>query len=121
MKKQIEIKPNVPNKNGIIYTEKCLEEAFKKFMDSKIVRYVTTGPPDSDGLFVDMRNVIARVDGIEKIDNKYIADCNVLFKREIHELLLDNLELKVAAVGIVDEKNIVNEMNILCLYVESNV
>jgi hypothetical protein len=103
MKKEI-LTLNVPNKNGRIYSKAVIEESLSKIsplMEKKrflVIHQNDTIPVDSG---VDLTKTVGIVNEIEIVDNKVIADIELLNVPAASQMkdIFENLHARISGVG----------------------
>jgi len=101
MKIKLNIKPDVPNANGHIYTEDAIEKAMEEY--KKLPHKL--GSLKYTGEHLDLSKVAFEITDIEKIDDMYVATVNPLDTSEgkkLQEVIetVDDLRLCHMAIGV---------------------
>jgi hypothetical protein len=98
MKIQFNIKGDVPNKNGIIFTQEAIDNAIQKYNDEVVMNGSAFGSLKYTGNEFDMSESAFKISEITKVDN--------LIEGEIEILETDSGKIL---------KSLVNNPNRICL------
>lgn len=104
---------NVPNKNGVIYSEEAMQDAINRLNNKDLLGVIGVSYDPNINL-ADVACVVKNI----RIENAcVVGDCTILKtpKGLVLEELTNDFEYRLAGTGIVDDAGNVSDYDIICV------